>query len=150
MVKYLFLSKTLHSPASPPSSFSLLLLQKMNTSALRLDHNPVSFTGSTHYNLYKTPSLCRPSRLSGTFQKPSSSAVVRCSSLKTAVTEPTREAVSRIDGLSQVSGVLGCQWGDEGKGKLVDILAQHFDVVARCQVSIFTFSFLFFILLFVY
>ncbi|XP_021740952.1 adenylosuccinate synthetase 2, chloroplastic-like [Chenopodium quinoa] len=105
----------------------------MNTSALRLDHNPVSFTGSAHYNLYKTPSLFRPSRLSGTFRKSSAAAVVRCSSLKTAVTEPTREAVSRIDGLSQVSGVLGCQWGDEGKGKLVDILAQHFDVVARCQ-----------------
>ncbi|PWA74224.1 adenylosuccinate synthetase 1 protein [Artemisia annua] len=40
---------------------------------------------------------------------------------------------SRIEGLSQVSGVLGCQWGDEGKGKLVDILAKHFDIVARCQ-----------------
>ncbi|KAK3433447.1 hypothetical protein EUGRSUZ_D01341 [Eucalyptus grandis] len=43
------------------------------------------------------------------------------------------EAAGRIAGLSQVSGVLGSQWGDEGKGKLVDILAQHFDVVARCQ-----------------
>ncbi|KAK4412981.1 Adenylosuccinate synthetase, chloroplastic [Sesamum alatum] len=40
---------------------------------------------------------------------------------------------SRIASLGQVSGVLGCQWGDEGKGKLVDILAKHFDVVARCQ-----------------
>ena len=30
--------------------------------------------------------------------------------------------------------VLGGQWGDEGKGKLVDILAQGADVVARCQV----------------
>lgn len=29
--------------------------------------------------------------------------------------------------------MLGCQWGDEGKGKLVDILAHHFDIVARCQ-----------------
>lgn len=35
--------------------------------------------------------------------------------------------------MSQVSGVLGSQWGDEGKGKLVDILAEHFDIVARCQ-----------------
>lgn len=42
-------------------------------------------------------------------------------------------ARSRIGSLSQVSGVLGCQWGDEGKGKLVDILAKHFDIVARCQ-----------------
>ncbi|KAL0359503.1 UNVERIFIED_CONTAM: Adenylosuccinate synthetase 1, chloroplastic [Sesamum angustifolium] len=40
---------------------------------------------------------------------------------------------SRIASLGQVTGVLGCQWGDEGKGKLVDILAKHFDVVARCQ-----------------
>ena len=29
--------------------------------------------------------------------------------------------------------VLGSQWGDEGKGKLVDILAQRYDIVARCQ-----------------
>ena len=32
------------------------------------------------------------------------------------------------------SVVLGGQWGDEGKGKLVDILGQRADVVARCQV----------------
>lgn len=44
------------------------------------------------------------------------------------------ESPNRIELLSQVSGVLGCQWGDEGKGKLVDILAEHFDIVARCQV----------------
>jgi len=30
-----------------------------------------------------------------------------------------------------VTCVLGAQWGDEGKGKLVDILAQKYDVVAR-------------------
>ncbi|GLT88242.1 hypothetical protein SLE2022_062770 [Rubroshorea leprosula] len=41
--------------------------------------------------------------------------------------------LNRIGSLSQVSGVLGSQWGDEGKGKLVDILAEHFDIVARCQ-----------------
>ncbi|EAL64552.1 adenylosuccinate synthetase [Dictyostelium discoideum AX4] len=29
--------------------------------------------------------------------------------------------------------IIGSQWGDEGKGKLVDILSQQFDVVARCQ-----------------
>lgn len=29
--------------------------------------------------------------------------------------------------------VLGTQWGDEGKGKLVDVLAQQYDVVARAQ-----------------
>ncbi len=29
--------------------------------------------------------------------------------------------------------VLGLQWGDEGKGKLIDLAAEHFDVVVRCQ-----------------
>src|SRR5579884_1003847 len=29
--------------------------------------------------------------------------------------------------------VLGNQWGDEGKGKIVDVLASHFDIVARYQ-----------------
>lgn len=29
--------------------------------------------------------------------------------------------------------MLGTQWGDEGKGKLVDILAQQYDVIARAQ-----------------
>ncbi|CED82215.1 adenylosuccinate synthetase [Phaffia rhodozyma] len=33
---------------------------------------------------------------------------------------------------SGVTVVLGSQWGDEGKGKLVDILAHHADVTARC------------------
>ncbi|EER95407.2 hypothetical protein BDA96_01G518800 [Sorghum bicolor] len=42
-------------------------------------------------------------------------------------------AEDRVSSLSQVSGVLGSQWGDEGKGKLVDVLAPRFDIVARCQ-----------------
>jgi len=29
--------------------------------------------------------------------------------------------------------VVGAQWGDEGKGKVVDLLSEHFDVVARFQ-----------------
>jgi adenylosuccinate synthase len=29
--------------------------------------------------------------------------------------------------------VVGLQWGDEGKGKIVDILSQHYDCVARYQ-----------------
>lgn len=32
---------------------------------------------------------------------------------------------------NQVCTILGAQWGDEGKGKLVDILAQQYDIVAR-------------------
>ncbi|CAM4793317.1 unnamed protein product [Rotaria magnacalcarata] len=34
---------------------------------------------------------------------------------------------------SMVSIVLGAQWGDEGKGKLVDLLASDADIVCRCQ-----------------
>ena len=29
--------------------------------------------------------------------------------------------------------VVGCQWGDEGKGKIVDVLAEEVDIVARYQ-----------------
>lgn len=36
---------------------------------------------------------------------------------------------------NKVTVVLGAQWGDEGKGKLVDLLAVNSDIVCRCQVS---------------
>lgn len=36
--------------------------------------------------------------------------------------------------ISKVTVVLGAQWGDEGKGKVVDMLAMDADVVCRCQV----------------
>lgn len=36
---------------------------------------------------------------------------------------------------SKVYCVLGAQWGDEGKGKIVDLLACEMDVVCRCAVS---------------
>ncbi|KAI8929540.1 Adenylosuccinate synthetase [Entophlyctis helioformis] len=47
---------------------------------------------------------------------------------------PTTEAGAA--GATKAAGVtvvLGAQWGDEGKGKLVDVLAQDIDVCARCQ-----------------
>lgn len=40
-----------------------------------------------------------------------------------------------VEELSGVAVVLGAQWGDEGKGKIVDLLATEADVVCRCQVS---------------
>ena len=62
-----------------------------------------------------------------------------------------KDGLKRIGELSQVSGVLGCQWGDEGKGKLVDILAPHFEIVARCQVlSRFDCFYLFFLFSFLW
>ncbi len=36
-----------------------------------------------------------------------------------------------IPSLGPVASVIGAQWGDEGKGKMVDILAEEYDVVAR-------------------
>jgi adenylosuccinate synthase len=41
-------------------------------------------------------------------------------------------SVRRLRGYDhRVCAVLGGQWGDEGKGKLVDILAQQYDIIAR-------------------
>ena len=35
--------------------------------------------------------------------------------------------------MSKVDVLLGLQWGDEGKGKIVDVMAPQYDVVARFQ-----------------
>jgi adenylosuccinate synthase len=35
--------------------------------------------------------------------------------------------------MNMVIAVIGAQWGDEGKGKIVDLLAERFDIVARYQ-----------------
>ncbi len=67
-----------------------------------------------------------------------SAAAARCfSSASAAATTTTRLArpsrerpdVSGFE--SRVCAILGAQWGDEGKGKLVDVLAQNYDIVAR-------------------
>ena len=39
---------------------------------------------------------------------------------------------------SKITVILGAQWGDEGKGKVVDMLSTNADIVCRCQVRIFT------------
>ena len=36
--------------------------------------------------------------------------------------------------MKKVDVILGLQWGDEGKGKVVDVLTPHYQVVARFQV----------------
>ena len=33
----------------------------------------------------------------------------------------------------KVDVLLGLQWGDEGKGKIVDVLTPEYDVIARFQ-----------------
>src|SRR3989344_4943565 len=42
-----------------------------------------------------------------------------------------RPVQKMIASLGPVCAVIGAQWGDEGKGKITDILAEHFDVIAR-------------------
>ena len=32
--------------------------------------------------------------------------------------------------------VIGLQWGDEGKGKIIDILAKDYDIIVRYQVVV--------------
>jgi adenylosuccinate synthase len=39
--------------------------------------------------------------------------------------------VSQPSSKKQSAVILGAQWGDEGKGKIVDVLSEQFDVVAR-------------------
>jgi adenylosuccinate synthase len=43
----------------------------------------------------------------------------------------SRQPPPKQDPKNGIDVVLGAQWGDEGKGKLVDVLSQHYDVCAR-------------------
>lgn len=55
-------------------------------------------------------------------------APVRCGSKEDNTNDVPKE-------VNKVTVVLGAQWGDEGKGKVVDMLALEADIVCRCQVS---------------
>ena len=58
---------------------------------------------------------------------------------RSSATVASRKQFSTISGKtqdihgvkSQLTAVLGAQWGDEGKGKLVDVLTDKYDIVAR-------------------
>ncbi|KAI7747473.1 hypothetical protein M8C21_025889 [Ambrosia artemisiifolia] len=105
----------------------------MTTNSVNLHTNPttsppfrsVTATGRTYTTTVFRRTFLHPHRINASI-KCSASPIV-------AAEERTGQIPTRIESLGQVSAVLGCQWGDEGKGKLVDILAKHFDVVARCQ-----------------
>lgn len=56
-------------------------------------------------------------------------------------TATTGQKRSRGDTGNKVTVVLGAQWGDEGKGKVVDLLATEADVVCRCQVNVWILRF---------
>uniref|UniRef100_A0A646QFK9 Adenylosuccinate synthetase n=1 Tax=Hemiscolopendra marginata TaxID=943146 RepID=A0A646QFK9_9MYRI len=53
-------------------------------------------------------------------------------SLNGAVSPGYRKRL-KSDKTNTVTVVLGAQWGDEGKGKIVDMLASNADIVCRCQ-----------------
>ena len=106
----------------------------MSLSSLALDSNPIRvpqtpFLGARHHHLRPIILPRRPNLIICSSASASASLSVAKSS--------TTQGTNWIGSLSQVLGVLGCQWGEEGKGKLVDILAHHFDIVARCQVHFF-------------
>jgi adenylosuccinate synthase len=44
-----------------------------------------------------------------------------------------RTKAQRTKDMSKVIAVIGAQWGDEGKGKIVDLLAEQFEIVVRYQ-----------------
>lgn len=48
-------------------------------------------------------------------------------------TKMTSSLNNRVGSFNTASVVLGVQFGDEGKGKIVDLLCQHADIVCRCQ-----------------
>ncbi len=131
---------------SPPGGKSLRLLPPCCNQALQQPASPIS-TMQAQLTRAAAPSgapctraaTCRPQaalpRLQaarpahGTRPAPLSRrqalrSAPRCQA--TAAAEPAFEP--------QVCVVLGTQWGDEGKGKLVDILAQQYEIVARAQV----------------
>lgn len=49
-------------------------------------------------------------------------------------TSTAAEAPASVAMDNKVTVVLGAQWGDEGKGKIVDLIAANQDVICRCQV----------------
>ncbi|KAF3437825.1 hypothetical protein FNV43_RR20581 [Rhamnella rubrinervis] len=75
--------------------------------------------------LHSYPLFTDRSRAFGTHLRPGllsrPSNVVVCSVIPSSasalsVAQSASQGLSRIESLSQVSGVLGCQWGDEGNG----------------------------------
>ena len=41
--------------------------------------------------------------------------------------------VNNTGGIDMVKAVVGANWGDEGKGKITDMLAQEADIIVRFQ-----------------
>src|SRR3954447_16452431 len=48
-------------------------------------------------------------------------------------TEPLVRAERCVSSMTDVTAVVGANWGDEGKGRMVDALAAEHDIVVRYQ-----------------
>eukprot|EP00230_Micromonas_polaris_P000938 CAMPEP_0119212130 /NCGR_PEP_ID=MMETSP1327-20130426/3529_1 /TAXON_ID=38833 /ORGANISM="Micromonas pusilla, Strain RCC2306" /LENGTH=477 /DNA_ID=CAMNT_0007209317 /DNA_START=86 /DNA_END=1519 /DNA_ORIENTATION=- len=83
-----------------------------------------------------TPTRAHAAVFSGKARVQHRARAVRRAPACKAVAEPSAVALANKaewKTLGSVCAVLGSQWGDEGKGKLVDILAHEYDMVTRCQ-----------------
>jgi len=54
----------------------------------------------------------------------------KCFCFKRPIQASDTEGIN-VSQVKKSAVVLGAQWGDEGKGKIVDVLSEHFNVVAR-------------------
>ncbi|KAG9134849.1 hypothetical protein Leryth_001152, partial [Lithospermum erythrorhizon] len=112
-----------HPPTQPRATMNL-------TSSLRLG-TPTPTPTPTLPTFCSTVSLKLPSiHASHHLPQLSKKVGVVCSAANQVIEKKqqhgvTESGVDRIGSLTQVSGVLGCQWGDEGKGKLGGANAGH-------------------------
>ncbi len=53
--------------------------------------------------------------------------------MESSTPKPTSNPFRHGPSDGQCTVIVGCQWGDEGKGKIVDVLAEGVDIVARYQ-----------------
>ncbi|EQC28424.1 adenylosuccinate synthetase [Saprolegnia diclina VS20] len=75
-------------------------------------------------NMGPTPLMANEVPLRDTTRGMLREVLSKLNRIESAVANPKRDGPG-------VDVVLGAQWGDEGKGKLVDMLSQEYDVIAR-------------------
>ena len=61
------------------------------------------------------------------------SSCLVASEKQVSYTETSKKTHIKANDTGKVDVLLGLQWGDEGKGKVVDVLTPRYDVVARFQ-----------------
>src|SRR5690606_29548033 len=59
--------------------------------------------------------------------------LIPCISTEPKKIPTTRQTGIIINKIMAVDLLLGLQWGDEGKGKIVDVLTKNYDIIARFQ-----------------